>query len=158
MSEYAKGEMDKAVTGILAANSEIQFFVPGKPVAQGSKRHVGRGIMVEMAKDLAPWRQAIAEYAKLAAGSEQMLGPLRLRVVFWFARPASHYGTGRNQGNLKKSAPIYRDANPDLDKLLRAVCDGLTASGVIRDDRYIVEMYGEKRYGDPGVLVNLQQL
>jgi Holliday junction resolvase RusA-like endonuclease len=138
--------------------NEIQFFVPGKPVAQGSKRHVGKGVMVEMLKDLAPWRQAIAEYAKAEAQGEQLLGPLKLRCMFWFPRPASHFGTGRNQGNLKASAPVYRDSNPDLDKLLRAVCDGLTASGVIRDDRYIVRMEGAKRYGDPGVLVNLQVL
>jgi len=137
---------------------EIQFFVPGKPVAQGSKRHVGKGVMVEMLKDLAPWRQAVAEYAKLAAGNEQMLGPLRLRALFTFSRPSAHFGTGRNMGKLKASAPIWRDANPDIDKLLRAVCDGLTASGVIRDDRYIVQIEGEKRYGDPGVLVNLQTL
>jgi len=137
---------------------EIQFFVPGKPVAQGSKRHVGHGVMVEMGKDLAPWRQAIAEYAKREAGGEQLLGPLRLRAVFFFPRPSAHFGTGRNIGQLKKSAPTWRDANPDLDKLLRAVGDGLTASGVIRDDRHIVRMYGEKRYGDPGVLVNLQTL
>ena len=137
---------------------EIQFFVPGKPVAQGSKRHVGKGVMVEMLRDLAPWRQAVAEYAKRAAGNEQMLGPLRLRALFFFPRPSAHFGTGRNMGQLKASAPLWRDANPDLDKLLRAVCDGLTNSGVIRDDRYIVKMYGEKRYGDPGVLVNLQTL
>jgi crossover junction endodeoxyribonuclease RusA len=136
--------------------SGIQFFVPGKPAAQGSKRHVGHGVMVEMLKDLAPWRQAIAEYAKAEAKGEQLLGPLRLRAIFWFPRPASHFGTGRNQWNLKKRAPTYRDANPDLDKLLRALCDGLTASGVIRDDRYIVKVEAEKRYGTPGVLCNLQ--
>jgi crossover junction endodeoxyribonuclease RusA len=136
--------------------NELQFFVPGKPVAQGSKRHVGHGIMVEMLKDLAPWRQAIAEYAKIEAKGEQLLGPLWLRAIFWFPRPASHFGTGRNQGNLKESAPEFRDSNPDIDKLLRALCDGLTASGVIRDDRYIVKVEAEKRYGDPGVLVNLQ--
>jgi crossover junction endodeoxyribonuclease RusA len=136
----------------------MQFFVPGKPVAQGSKRHVGHGVMVEMGKDLAPWRQAIAEYAKAEAKGEQFLGPLRLRCTFWFPRPASHFGTGRNQGNLKKTAPTYRDSNPDIDKLLRAVCDGLTASGVIRDDRYIVKIEGMKLYGIPGVLCNLRIL
>ena len=32
----------------------IQFFVPGRPVGQGSKRHVGGGRMVE-AENLALW-------------------------------------------------------------------------------------------------------
>lgn len=141
--------------------NEIQFFVPGKPVAQGSKRAFTRGkkvVMVEMLKDLAPWRQAVAEYARAEANGEKFTGPLRLRLVFWFSRPASHFGTGRNAGNLKPSAPDYRESAPDLDKLIRAIGDGLTASGVIVDDRFIVKVEAEKRYGDPGVLVNLQAL
>lgn len=141
--------------------SEIQFFVPGKPAAQGSKRMLKRGtkiVMVEMSRDLAPWRQAIAEYAKAEANGQKFEGPLKLQLVFWFQRPASHFGTGRNAGNLKESAPKWRASVPDLDKLIRAVGDGLAASGVIPDDRFIATVYAEKRYGDPGVLVNLQTL
>jgi crossover junction endodeoxyribonuclease RusA len=32
----------------------IVFTVPGKPAPQGSKRHVGRGIMVESSNHVAP--------------------------------------------------------------------------------------------------------
>jgi crossover junction endodeoxyribonuclease RusA len=138
--------------------AEIQFFVPGVPRAQGSKRHVGHGVMVEMSKDLGPWRTAIAEYAKKEADGEVFLGDLQLRAVFYFSRPASHYGTGRNAGQLKKTAPRYVGKNPDIDKLVRALGDALTISGAIRDDRYVVRVEAEKRYGDPGVLVNLQTL
>jgi Holliday junction resolvase RusA-like endonuclease len=139
-------------------DTPLQFFVRGHPRAQGSKRHVGKGVMVEMAKDLGPWRKAITDEAIKAANGTKLFSPLRVRVIFFFNRPAGHYGTGRNAGNLKPSAPKYREQNPDLDKLLRALFDALVVSGVILDDRFIVRVEAEKRYGDPGVLVEVSEL
>jgi len=36
-----------------------EIFIPvlGIPAAQGSKKHVGRGILIESSKKVAPWRQ-----------------------------------------------------------------------------------------------------
>ena len=42
----------------------ITFWVDGLPAAQGSKKHVGRGIMVEANKNLPAWRKAIAAAAR----------------------------------------------------------------------------------------------
>jgi crossover junction endodeoxyribonuclease RusA len=136
----------------------IQVFVPGHPKAQGSKKHVGKGVMVEMAKDLKPWRQAIANRFSEARDGRTLIGPIGVRVVFFFNRPQSHYGTGRNAGFVKAHAPRWRDAAPDLDKLQRALFDGLVMSGVIHDDRFIVKVEADKVYGDPGVLVEVREL
>src|SRR4030095_5083797 len=96
------------------SSDPVQFFVPGYPKAQGSKRHVGHGIMVEMSKDLEPWRQAIAVEASKAANGTRFTGPIQVRFCFWFQRPKSHYGTGRNAGGVKASAPSYRASSPDI--------------------------------------------
>jgi crossover junction endodeoxyribonuclease RusA len=137
----------------------LQFFCPGHPVPQGSKTAVptGKGYRVKenLEKTLKPWRQAIATYAKAEANGLKFQGACSLQACFWFKRPTNHFGTGRNAGKLKASAPAYREQNPDLDKLLRALCDGLVMSGVLRDDSLIVKIEAEKRYGDPGVLVRL---
>jgi len=136
----------------------LQFFVSGHPRGQGSKRHVGGGRLVESSKDLAPWRKAIAEEARAALGELELFsGPVRVQAVFWFQRPASHYGTGRNAGNLKASAPRFRDSLPDVDKLARALLDGLVIGGVLRDDRLVVQLWAEKLYGLPGVLVEVSE-
>lgn len=139
-------------------SARVQFFVPGKPVAQGSKRHVGHGVMVESSRDLLPWRQAIATAAKGAANGTQFSGPVQVDFVFWFHRPKKHYGTGKNAGMVKLSAPGWQTTFPDVDKLCRAVGDALTISGLILDDRLIARMSAEKRYGDPGVLIRVQEL
>lgn len=143
-------------TALPEPSAQLQFFVPGHPKAQGSKRHVGRGVMVESSKDLAPWRQAITEYARKE--EQRFAGPVFLQLCFWFQRPSGHFRTGRYAGSLKPSAPLFRDKQPDIDKCVRAVCDALVVAGTLRDDRLIVKLYAEKRYGDPGVLVNLQEL
>ena len=45
---------------------ERKFTVHGLPAPQGSKRHVGKGVMVESSKYVKPWREAVkAETAEL---------------------------------------------------------------------------------------------
>lgn len=94
-----------------------------------------------------PWRATVAARATAAMnGRELRTGPLRLRATFVFARPASHFGTGRNEGRLKASAPLYVRKRPDVDKLLRAIGDALTGI-VFRDDAQIVDVRAEKHFG-----------
>jgi crossover junction endodeoxyribonuclease RusA len=98
---------------------------------------------------LEPWRTAVAAAATTAMdGHELMTGPLQLKVVFVFARPGGHFGTGRNASRLKPSAPAYRDSAPDVDKLLRAIGDALTGV-VFRNDAQLVIVQAEKHYGEP---------
>ena len=126
----------------------LRFLVAGVPVAQGSKRHVGKGIMIESSKQLQPWREAVIDAAQRAAGGHSFFAGVALDLSFRFPRPKAHYGTGRNQGKLKSTVPLLKVTAPDLDKLCRAVLDALTQSGVLRDDALVASLYAEKRY-DP---------
>lgn len=49
----------------------VEFFASGTPAPQGSKRHVGRGIMIESSRKVRPWRAAVvaAAVASLMVGS-----------------------------------------------------------------------------------------
>jgi Holliday junction resolvase RusA-like endonuclease len=47
------------------ADPDLIVTVHGNPAPQGSKRHVGGGVMVEMSKAVKPWREAI-KHAALA--------------------------------------------------------------------------------------------
>ena len=109
----------------------LEAFVPGLPAPQGSKRHVGRGIMVESSKALAPWREDVRQGVRAVLGDADPIdGPCIVRLTFWLPRPKSHPRTRRT----------LPDTRPDLDKLARGVCDALTSSGAIRDDAIIVAM------------------
>lgn len=145
--------------------SRISFTVNGTPGAQGSKRHVGRGIMVESSKKVKPWRsdvKAAAEAAAIASDEwEPATDAVGTEITFRFARPRSHYRTGRNAHLLRDDAPIYvtsRGAG-DNDKLQRSTFDALTASGLIADDSLIVAVHAYKVYAasheTPGATITL---
>lgn len=134
--------------------SSLVINVLGTPVPQGSKvaNRFGHGVRDANAKRLAPWRSDVA--AQAAATAEQsgwvtLDGPIEVVMQFFHKRPASHYGTGRNAGVLKPSAPRrWKATTPDADKLARAVCDALTAARVIRDDSRIARLVVEDEWAD----------
>jgi len=51
--------------------------------------------------------------------------PLMVQVIFYFQRPKTHFGTGRNAGKLKASAPRWHTKKPDKDNLEKMVYDAL---------------------------------
>lgn len=143
--------------------SAVEIIVRGTPVAQGSKRVVGvrdanARVIESNAHRLLPWRAAIAAAAAYAMdGGEAIAGPVRVDVDFAFARPQTHFGSGRNAGRLKASAPTFRAAAPDIDKLLRAILDGMTGI-VFRDDSQVAIVTASKRYGSPCARITVYPL
>lgn len=122
----------------------ITFRVEGMaPAPQGSKRHVGRGVMIESCKNVKPWRLMVTE-AAIASGAPMIRGPVSLSVVFLFRRPKGHYGAK----GLRPSAPEWHSVKPDLSKVLRSTEDSLTGV-LIEDDARIVSVAMEKRYCNP---------
>ena len=76
--------------------NEIFNTVIGIPAPQGSKRHVGNGIMIENSKRVKPWRQNVKEAALIHYDGEVIDQAVEVEIIFSFARPKSHYGTGKN--------------------------------------------------------------
>jgi Holliday junction resolvase RusA-like endonuclease len=132
----------------------IRFKVTGRPAPQGSKRHIGHGRMIEQSKAVGPWREAVrAEtqrqiYERLAEWPDELA--VSASLTFWLPRPQSHYRTGRNAHLLRESAPARPAGRPDVDKLARAVLDGLTAGGAFADDSQVVDLAVSKQWCGPG--------
>jgi crossover junction endodeoxyribonuclease RusA len=124
------------------------FTVWGTAAPQGSKRHVGNGVMLESSDRVRPWRQDVRFAAIEERPSDwDMATPMRLELVFWFPRPASHYGTKNGISYLKANAPVEPVSARlgDIDKLSRAVLDALTGVAYL-DDRQVVELEARKAY------------
>lgn len=84
--------------------------------------------------------------------------PLKVSVHAFFSRPKSHFGTGRNKGKLKRSAPIYHTSKPDRDNLDKFVLDALT--GVFfTDDKIVCDGRIVKKYSTiPRLEIFIQKL
>lgn len=128
----------------------VRFEVPGPPVAQGSMRAFTMkggprrvGMEASNAKPLGEYRARIAMAAD-GVGHPLIDGPVQLVCSFHFDRPKAHY---RANGELKPSAPDYKTTTPDLDKLVRALLDGLTGV-LLHDDRQVVWCQAQKVYGE----------
>lgn len=136
----------------------MEIFVPGEPAPQGSKTYVGRGRMRESSKRVKPWRALIVAKVR-AVHPRPVVGGVAVDLVFYRRRPKSHFRRGRDHNLLADSAPRLWTTTPDVDKLSRAVLDALTMSGVIADDRQVVELRAFKKYtvnGNSGVSIRLQ--
>lgn len=113
--------------------------VHGHAATQGSKKAFKRGrkiVLVEMDEKLPAWREAIAHAATIAHGPDwdPMDGPLVVKLDVYLPQPAkSKFGS-------------YPAGPPDLDKLQRAIGDGLKISGTIADDARIVRWVAEKHW------------
>lgn len=157
---------------------EISFGVRGLPAPQGSKKAFrvkgsNKINQVESSARLRPWRdrvhfaaeQAVERWDRDSGGRDALgvgdqferfyHGPVAVAMDFRFERPASHFGTGRNAGRLKDSAPTYPTsrsylAGGDIDKLVRAVLDAMSRT-VYHDDAQVVGLASVwKSYGDQG--------
>jgi len=89
-------------------------------------------------------------------------GAVALRLGFDLPRPGGHFGTGRNAGTLRPAAPVWPITMPDLDKLVRAVCDAITDAGQWKDDSQVVTITAAKRYcplnKPPGVQITIMEV
>jgi Holliday junction resolvase RusA-like endonuclease len=125
----------------------LAFFVAGVPKPQGSKRYIGNNRFVE-ASDVKPWRRAIgkaADAALLASDLTPIDEPVVVLAVFCMPKP-------------KTVNRLWPSVAPDLDKLQRALGDGMTVDGsVLVDDSRIVAWQSFKVYADvPGVYVVIE--
>jgi Holliday junction resolvase RusA-like endonuclease len=130
--------------------AEVSFSVTGDPASQGSHAIMqGRIVQVNSSKHKA-WRKAIALAATEALPSDwtPIDDPCELVVNFYMPKPKS----------VTRPLP---SVSPDLDKLIRAVGDSLTDSGVVTDDSRIVRISARKLYAEgiePGATISVKSL
>jgi Holliday junction resolvase RusA-like endonuclease len=104
------------------------------------------------------WRAQVQQAAADAC-AVPFVGAVELRLGFDLPRPTGHYGTGRNIGRVKPSAPPHPAIMPDLDKLVRCVADAITDAGVWHDDGQVCSLVCAKRYAaPPGVHIVITEL
>ena len=130
--------------------AEVSFSITGDPASQGSHAIMNGRIVQVNSKKHKAWRNAITEtaLATLPADWQPIDEPCELIVNFYMPKPAS----------VKRSLPTV---SPDLDKLIRAVGDSLTDSGVVVDDSRIVRISARKLYAigiEPGATIEVRTL
>lgn len=125
----------------------IEFFVPGIPQPQGNHRVSRSGYVYDANPKLRGWRDAVTAVARAARrGRDPIDYPVAVEVYFLLPKP-------------KKPTFDLPAVSPDLDKLQRALGDGLEASGLLKNDSRVVAWNAQKLYAaraqQPGAQVTL---
>lgn len=116
----------------------LHVVVTGTPAPQGSKRHVGNGVMVESSAKVKPWRQDVAAAAAESVVEDGWVpfdGAVTVEIIFLLRRPSSAPKRVR-----------YPFRKPDLDKLIRSTLDALVTAGALVDDARVTDLNIKKRF------------
>ncbi len=125
----------------------IELFVQGKPVAKGSMM-VLPGVNYPVPQNstaLRAWERAIRTGIR-SATKGAIPGPVVVGLDFHLFRPASRR-PAPGSADIFKRWPVP-DAYPDVDKLTRAVLDGLKGLA-FSDDRKVILLIAGKQYSEP---------
>jgi len=143
----------------LAPVGAVTFFVPGVAQPKGSTKAFHRPgmrfpVVTSDNPRLKDWQHQVAAFAGMAfksrqdAPGEAFVGPVAVRAVFYLKRPQS----------LSRRV-VHHVKKPDVDKLARALKDGLTGIAY-GDDSQVVRLHVEKVYATArvGVDVTVEQV
>lgn len=119
----------------------VEFTVYGQPATKGSTRSwvhptTKKVITKGDAKGLSAWTAAVRQEAKQHAQAFTD-GPVVITLAFHLTRPKS----------VSVRQRPYPTAKPDLDKLVRACKDAMTAV-LWKDDAQVIDIHTSKRYTD----------
>ena len=127
----------------------LDVWIPGRPRPQGALKTfavAGKAYGRHTDSTLSHRAHVISTLAENWQ-RDPLAGAVVVDVVFTFARPKSHYGTGRNADVVKESAPDKHIQAPDSDKLSRLALDGLEMAGVVRNDSQVCRLTIDKLWG-----------
>lgn len=129
----------------------VAFRVAGIPAPQGSHKAFvvnGRAIVTNDSAKTKPWRALVTAAARSAMhGLEPFDCAVQVAVTFEFVKPASV---------RKRLLPTVK---PDIDKLARALLDGLTDGGVFTDDARVTTLIAHKKYAETaGAIISVVEV
>lgn len=124
--------------------SRATLSISGLPAPKGSripgKRKDGTIYTRPASKGEKPWRETVAYAARANRPAGKTLPPpYEIELLFSMPEPEK---------------PKYRwpSKDGDLDKLIRAVLDGLTQGELIQDDRHVIQLVARKRFIAAGAI------
>jgi len=123
----------------------INVTVLGEPKAQKRHRHAKRGNFIATYDPQKADKQDFLSIVQKNAPLEPLDRPLKVEINFFFSRPTNHYGTGKNAGVLKPTAPTFHTVKPDTDNLAKFILDAMNKVYWIDDSR-ICNLVVTKKY------------
>jgi Holliday junction resolvase RusA-like endonuclease len=128
----------------------MRIEIIGKPIAKKRPRFARQGKFVKTYNEqVTEEGQALIQIMEQAkdqlSEGKPLTEALSISIIAIFARPKSHYGTGRNAGKLKKTAPEYHTKKLDVDNIAKFYLDVMN-NHVYLDDGQCVSLHVSKKW------------
>ena len=128
------------------------FFIPGKPFGKQSVRF-GKGRAYTKRATRKSMKRATIAF--LETNGKYIEGAIEMNATAYFPRPQKHFRTGKFSELVKDVfIRIFCTVKPDLTNIIKGIEDGLNKVAY-KDDSYIVDLVGHKRYANPGEQVGV---
>lgn len=124
----------------------LKLVIPGKPVALSRTGHGQFGNRWLASNSSTQLGLVVDAWTRAGEARFPDDAYLRVTTSFYFERPKSHFGTGRNAGILKPAFLTAYPGRPDIDNLVKLAIEALQGNAY-RDDSRIVEVFAVKKYG-----------
>lgn len=123
----------------------VSLVISGIPAPKGSKdvyhRRNGSAYVRESSAAVGPWVEQVAYCARAnLPGGKPLEPPYAIALDIRLPEPT------------KPKYP-WPSKDGDIDKLERAILDGLVRGGLLLDDRHVVDLHSRKSFGVPGVTI-----
>ena len=130
----------------------ITLELHGDPIPQGRPRFSKRGNFVTTYDPHHKIKEGYKWQLKSQYREELMTGPIILSVTFFMPIPKSTSGIKKRQ---MANGIIHHIKKPDVDNLLKLVCDALNQT-IFSDDSQIIEVRAKKIYSNnPGTSIRI---
>lgn len=138
--------------------TEIQFVVPGQPVAKGRAKAARRGKFITMYTPIKTvnYEGLVAHSASVAmAGRSLIQGAVSVELDIRLQIPESW---SKKKKDMAAKGQVAHTKKPDIDNCEKGIFDGM--NGVVwKDDVQVVQVTKCKRYSEtPGVVVIVREL
>ncbi len=127
---------------------KITFSVPGVPTGKKRPRFARRGryvVAYQPKEDAARENLVALAYREAAGNAPPHSGAVAIDIEAVFVPPQSW-------SNKRKADPGEKTSKPDLDNVLKSVCDGLNGVAFV-DDAQIIRVEAGKRYGERNEII-----
>ena len=122
----------------------IQFEIHGNPIPLKRPRFTRSGRCYDPSSvDKKRW----ISKASHAIPKEPLACAIAAELYFYFARPKSHFRTGKFCNELRQSAPSDHVKYPDVDNCIKFCLDSMNKHFYV-DDSQIISVHARKLYTD----------
>lgn len=132
-------------------HQSVEFVVAGQPIQKGNIIKSKWGAYHDATKGIGEWVQMIQHSARAAMNNgfgrrARFEGPLGQPLPIFNGAVLLEVTLVRERlKSMPKTKTPQHVKKPDLDKLVRGICDGLTGI-VYNDDSQVVKIISQKRY------------